>query len=428
MMVRKEAVIAILGSPVAYYAAFAKVLGGVEAGILTSQFFYWYGKGHNPDGWIYKTQAEIEDETGLSRRNQETARKKLRESGVLEEKYSGMPAKLFYRLNLERLFALMNEWYTSEIMSEEEFQAVDGADSPSDNQDVRIRHPWMRESAIQGCANPPSKDVRTRHPRMREPAIQGCTDAPSMDGGFRHTNTETTTKTTTEITTKTTTPTATRTRGDLASTADSAVDVSVAVLHPNTPDWLLEEFQLLLGSDRRASPVDLAALCELSTFPEHIIHQAIDASHAWLEDRSKGPIRSLARWLVGTAQRKQDAEQTRGSEVSSVANGALFEFEETIPRSDTQDGSEEPFEPVEASPEQKLWSTVLQELEMQIPAATYEPWVRGTWIISTNGDEYVIGMSDGRAKDWLENRLAHGIQRTLSSLVGHPVAVRFQEP
>jgi hypothetical protein len=172
-MIRKEAVIAILGSPIAYYTAFARVLGGVEPGILTSQFFYWYGKGHNPDGWIYKTQSEIEEETGLTRRNQETARKKLRELGVLEERYSGMPAKLYYRLNLDTLFTLMNSWFSDEVLKEEGVQAEAEEEPSAELQDARIRHPRMYESAIQGCTNPPSKDARIRHPRMRESAKHG---------------------------------------------------------------------------------------------------------------------------------------------------------------------------------------------------------------------------------------------------------------
>ena len=61
-MIRKEAVIALLGSPIAYYTIFAKELGGIEAGVFTSQFFYWYGRGQDPTGWIYKTQADIEAE------------------------------------------------------------------------------------------------------------------------------------------------------------------------------------------------------------------------------------------------------------------------------------------------------------------------------------------------------------------------------
>src|SRR6476661_6212634 len=109
-MVSKESILVILGSPIAYYTAFAKVLGGVEEGIFTSQFFYWYGRGYDPAGWIYKTQEDIEDETGLTRRNQETARKNLRMLGVLEEKRMGVPSKLYYRLNLDQLFALVDAW------------------------------------------------------------------------------------------------------------------------------------------------------------------------------------------------------------------------------------------------------------------------------------------------------------------------------
>ena len=108
MQIRKETIVAVLGSPVAYYAAFAKPLGSVEAGIFASQLFYWSGKGRDPQGWIYKTQAEIDAETGLARRSQETARRHLRQLGVLEEKVAGIPAKLYYRLNLDALFALVN--------------------------------------------------------------------------------------------------------------------------------------------------------------------------------------------------------------------------------------------------------------------------------------------------------------------------------
>lgn len=169
-MIRKEAVIALLGSPIAYYTAFARVLGGVEAGILASQFFYWYGKGHNPEGWIYKTQAEIEAETGLSRRNQETARKKLRELGVLEEQYTGMPAKLYYRLNLDQLFTLVNAWFSEEVLLQEDSQRLDEENTSPEPQDVQIRHPRKRGSAIQGSANPPFKEARTRHPCMADPA------------------------------------------------------------------------------------------------------------------------------------------------------------------------------------------------------------------------------------------------------------------
>ena len=315
-MIRKEAVIAILGSPVAYYAAFAKVLGGVEAGILASQFFYWYGKGHNPEGWIYKTQSEIEDETGLTRRNQETARKKLRQIGVLEEKYSGMPAKLYYRLNLDMLFELMNDWFAIEVQAEEEFQTFDEVSTGENPQDGGIRQPRMREYAIQGCTDPPSKDVQIRHPRMSDSDNQGCANPPSMDGGSRHTNTKTTTKNTSETTTETTTFTD-GPKGNM-TVEPEIVDVDVNVTVDEIPEWMLDEFSFFLGNDREANDADQVALAALAAYPEHVILQAFDAAQVWLEDRSKGPIHSLGRWLLGTAKRKKEAEQQRGSSATAI--------------------------------------------------------------------------------------------------------------
>lgn len=108
-MLRKETLIAVLGSPIAYHSIFAQVLGGVEERIFVSQFFSWYDKGHNPEEWIDRTQDEFLEETGLTRRNQETAHQQLRSLGVLEEKRSGIPARLTYRLNLDVLAALLQE-------------------------------------------------------------------------------------------------------------------------------------------------------------------------------------------------------------------------------------------------------------------------------------------------------------------------------
>ena len=109
LQVSKHALISLLGTPRTYYASFAKVTGDVCAGVLASQFFFWYDRGRDPDGWIYKTRDEIYEETGLTRRNQETARRKLIEAGFLEEQLRGMPAKLHYRLNIESLMLAIDD-------------------------------------------------------------------------------------------------------------------------------------------------------------------------------------------------------------------------------------------------------------------------------------------------------------------------------
>ena len=50
------------------------------------------------DGWFIRSQEQWTQETGLSRWEQETARRALRRSGLLEERRVGMPAKLWFRV------------------------------------------------------------------------------------------------------------------------------------------------------------------------------------------------------------------------------------------------------------------------------------------------------------------------------------------
>jgi len=101
-----------LKRPIAYQPVLAKAFDSVKLGILWSQLYYWRDKGSDPDGWIYKTQNEIYDETGLSRKEQETARKIGRELGVLEERYESKESKMFYRVNMEKAIEEVNKFFS----------------------------------------------------------------------------------------------------------------------------------------------------------------------------------------------------------------------------------------------------------------------------------------------------------------------------
>ncbi|WP_375511461.1 hypothetical protein [uncultured Nostoc sp.] len=92
-----------LGNSVAYYPKLVEVTGGVLPNLFLCQMYYWLGKQKNPEGWIYKTQAEIEKETGLTRKQQETARKFLKARGLLQEKYTGCPRRLEFWLDKDTL-------------------------------------------------------------------------------------------------------------------------------------------------------------------------------------------------------------------------------------------------------------------------------------------------------------------------------------
>jgi hypothetical protein len=93
--------------PVAYHPVLAKAFGGVKSGVFLSQLLYWMPRGRI-EGWVYKTQTDFEEETGLTRREQETARRHLRDAGVLFEELRGVPATLHYRVDRNALEACLS--------------------------------------------------------------------------------------------------------------------------------------------------------------------------------------------------------------------------------------------------------------------------------------------------------------------------------
>lgn len=96
-------ILPLLDRPIAFQRSFIRLDIGVTAALFLSQMTYWTNRSDD-DGWVYKTQEEWEEETGLSRYEQEGARKKLRSIGVLLEKRKGVPARLFYKVDNDVLF------------------------------------------------------------------------------------------------------------------------------------------------------------------------------------------------------------------------------------------------------------------------------------------------------------------------------------
>ena len=89
-----------IGKPIAYHPRLAKPLGGVNAAVLFGQLVYWSDKTDHELG-VYKTAAEIEQETGLTTKEQETARKKLRELGVLHETHKRLEHRLYFKIDFD---------------------------------------------------------------------------------------------------------------------------------------------------------------------------------------------------------------------------------------------------------------------------------------------------------------------------------------
>lgn len=99
--------LATLGRPIAFYPVLGRACGGLAPGVLLCQLAYWHGKQRDPDGWIRKSSTELEVETGMTRREQQSARAVLRGLGVIEERVRGLPPTVEYRLSLIQIDALL---------------------------------------------------------------------------------------------------------------------------------------------------------------------------------------------------------------------------------------------------------------------------------------------------------------------------------
>nr|WP_199305077.1 hypothetical protein [Coleofasciculus sp. FACHB-125] len=75
-----------LGNSVVYYPRVAKATGGVTASIFFCQIIHRQSQLNNPHEWTRVNFDEIEDETGLSRVEQELARSQLVGRGILKER------------------------------------------------------------------------------------------------------------------------------------------------------------------------------------------------------------------------------------------------------------------------------------------------------------------------------------------------------
>ncbi|HBQ90952.1 MAG TPA: hypothetical protein DD803_16065 [Alcaligenes faecalis] len=84
------------------------MVGGVNAAIFLSQLIYWDERMEDAGLGVYKTAEQWEAETGLSVREQTTARRQLRDRGLITETHKRIEHKLYFKLDrdaFDRLIA-----------------------------------------------------------------------------------------------------------------------------------------------------------------------------------------------------------------------------------------------------------------------------------------------------------------------------------
>ncbi|MDK1029203.1 MAG: chromosomal replication initiator protein DnaA [Anaerolineae bacterium] len=74
---------------------------------------------------------------------------------------------------------------------------------------------------------------------------------------------------------------------------------------------------------------------------------------------------------------------------------------------------------------EQAWQSVLGQLQLEMPRASYDTWVRDTHPIKYNDGLLTISVRNAYARDWLESRLANKVSRLLIGIMDSNVSVNF---
>lgn len=74
---------------------------------------------------------------------------------------------------------------------------------------------------------------------------------------------------------------------------------------------------------------------------------------------------------------------------------------------------------------QQAWQAAIGQLQMEMPKAAFDTWVRDTEFISYEDGSFIIGVQNAYARDWLQSRLLSTVTRLLTGIMNRTVEVNF---
>jgi chromosomal replication initiator protein len=74
---------------------------------------------------------------------------------------------------------------------------------------------------------------------------------------------------------------------------------------------------------------------------------------------------------------------------------------------------------------EQAWQSVIGQLQMEMPRASFDTWVRDTRVAGYDAGVMTVGVRNAYARDWLESRLMSTVARLLAGIMERAVDVRF---
>jgi chromosomal replication initiator protein len=74
---------------------------------------------------------------------------------------------------------------------------------------------------------------------------------------------------------------------------------------------------------------------------------------------------------------------------------------------------------------EQAWQAALGQLQMEMPKASFDTWVKEAECLSYEDGLFIIGVPNTYARDWLEGRISSTVTRMLTGIMNRTVSVRF---
>jgi hypothetical protein len=117
---------------VGYSPDLARAVGGATVGLFLSQLLFLSDKGANTEGWVYKSESDMGRETGLTKREQQSARRKLLGLGVIQIERRGFKFTYHFRVMWERLYQVIAGSQQAQIVPTEKVERAQNVATQSE--------------------------------------------------------------------------------------------------------------------------------------------------------------------------------------------------------------------------------------------------------------------------------------------------------
>ncbi|OTN35905.1 DNA-binding protein [Acinetobacter pittii] len=169
--------------PIAFNKHYVFLGCGINGALMLSQLVYWTSRTKDSEGWIFKTHHEWTQETGLTRREQDTARATLKSLKFISEKKMGVPRRVYYRVERENLYQALIEYSESIDINSMHNSAI--LNAQNSHTECTNAPDCMHESAILNAQIRPSNTENTYREYTENTTDIICADSAPKTQKFK---------------------------------------------------------------------------------------------------------------------------------------------------------------------------------------------------------------------------------------------------